>query len=90
MDGARRLAAALGLAWRGRWRVQGFWFGRNVALYGELIPLGAAGEVLPTLRRAEAMSLSHLWRMLPWLFHLYWGVFVSADRRPHSCARCNC
>ncbi|MEZ4583677.1 MAG: hypothetical protein R3A10_18935 [Caldilineaceae bacterium] len=53
----RTLAAALGLALTGALASAGFWFGRNVALYGELIPLGAAGEVLPTLRRAEVMSL---------------------------------
>ena len=78
----RTLAAALGLALLGALASAGFWFGRNVALYGEVIPLGAAGAVLPTLRRAEAMSLPHLWRMLPWLFHSYWGVFVSVIAPP--------
>jgi 4-amino-4-deoxy-L-arabinose transferase-like glycosyltransferase len=63
------LGAALGVA--------GFWYGRNLALYGELIPLQQAALALNGLQRGEPMAWHETLARLGWLFYSYWGVFVA-------------
>jgi hypothetical protein len=62
--------------------VAGFWYFRNLALYGQLVPLEQMAIVLPTMRRAEPKSLAEVIETIPWLLSSYWGVFVSIIAPP--------
>lgn len=55
----------------------GWWYGRNLLLYGEPIPLTAMRTVITTLQRPEMLSLTDVWTLLPFLFYSYWGLFVA-------------
>ena len=55
----------------------GFWYGRNLLLYRELIPLNAMSAIITTLQRPTLMSWDQVWTLLPFLFYSYWGLFVA-------------
>jgi hypothetical protein len=53
----------------------GFWYGRNLLAYGELVPLGQTAKIISTFRLPTPLSLVEIRAKLPWLFFSYWGVF---------------
>jgi 4-amino-4-deoxy-L-arabinose transferase-like glycosyltransferase len=53
----------------------GFWYARNLALWGEAVPLRAMLAVLPGLARDVAPTAAELWQAVRWLARSYWGVF---------------
>lgn len=53
----------------------GWWFARNLALHGELVPLRAMLPLLPGLARTTPLSFSSLLQSLAWLPRSYWAVF---------------
>jgi hypothetical protein len=57
--------------------VAGWWFARNLLLYGEVVPLNRMAEVLPTMRRPAPYDLPTTLRYAPWLVASFWGVFVA-------------
>ncbi|MEX1019016.1 MAG: glycosyltransferase family 39 protein, partial [Litorilinea sp.] len=73
----RRLALGTGVAVVSALAVAGYWYFRNLYLYGELIPWTRLGEVISTIEREDALPWGELLRNLDWLFYSYWGVFVS-------------
>jgi 4-amino-4-deoxy-L-arabinose transferase-like glycosyltransferase len=75
--GWRAVLAAVGWAALGVLLVAGYWYGRNLWLYGAPAPLARMAEVLPTMRRAEPLSWPVLLDYAPWLVWSYWGVFVA-------------
>lgn len=75
--GWRGALPALGITLLGGVAVAGFWYGRNLSLYGELVPLEAMTFAIPTLFRPEPLPPEDIWRNIPWIFSAYWGVFVS-------------
>jgi 4-amino-4-deoxy-L-arabinose transferase-like glycosyltransferase len=75
--GWRPLLAAIGWLIVGGLLTAGFWYGRNLLLYGSPVPFDQMAVALPTMRRSEPMSLAQLIETIPWLFTSYWGVFVS-------------
>jgi len=55
----------------------GWWFVRNLLLYGEIVPFARMAEVLPTMRRALPYDLPTTLGYAPWLVASFWGVFVA-------------
>lgn len=55
----------------------GFWYFRNVALYNELVPIGRASEIIPTLQLATPLNFDQIMEKLPWLYSIYWGVYLA-------------
>lgn len=57
--------------------IAGWWFARNLFLYGEVVPLNQMAEVLPTMRRPVPYDLPTTMSYVPWLVASFWGVFVA-------------
>ncbi len=55
----------------------GYWYGRNLLVYHELIPLNAMSVIITTLQRPVLMDWAEVWTLLPFLFYSYWGLFVA-------------
>jgi len=55
----------------------GWWYGRNLLLYGQPIPLEQLNTVITTLERPTLMTVRDTWDLLPFLFYSYWGLFVA-------------
>lgn len=55
----------------------GWWYGRNLLLYGQPVPLATISSVITTLQRTELMPLAQVWELLPFLFYSYWGLFLA-------------
>jgi 4-amino-4-deoxy-L-arabinose transferase-like glycosyltransferase len=55
----------------------GFWYGRNLLLYQELIPLAQLQRVISTILRNPPLTVSEVQERLPFKFYANWGVFVS-------------
>lgn len=55
----------------------GWWYGRNLLLYGQPIPLERLSAVITTLERSTIMTPTEAWELLPFLFYSYWGLFVA-------------
>ncbi|HMN27488.1 MAG TPA: hypothetical protein PKE45_04965, partial [Caldilineaceae bacterium] len=72
-----RLWRAVGWLALGSALVAGWWYLRNVLLYGSPLPFAEMAIVLPTMQRPQPMPLPQLIATIPWLFTSYWGVFVS-------------
>lgn len=55
----------------------GFWYARNLLLYGELTPLSTILRLLPGLARPQSLDWlgEDLWREAAWLLRSYWGVY---------------
>ncbi|HXF61156.1 MAG TPA: glycosyltransferase family 39 protein [Caldilineaceae bacterium] len=68
---------AAGWASLGGTLVAGYWYGRNLWLYGELAPLGRMAGLIPSLNRPEPWPWPVVVEYLPWLVWSYWGVFVA-------------
>lgn len=75
-------------AWAAAWRalgwgllglllIAGAWYGRNLWLYGEIIPLRQMAAAIPALNRPVPFTLDRTLDYVPWLIASYWGVFVS-------------
>ena len=77
-------AAATGAAWAagGFVLLAGWWFARNLLLYGEIVPLDRMAAVLPTMRRAVPYDLARTLAHVPWLVASFWGVFVAIIAPP--------
>ena len=56
--------------------VAGWYFLRNIWLYGQPVPLQALAAALPSLYRPEPYSLAQTLELVPWLIASFWGVFV--------------
>lgn len=65
-------AAAMAAGWL---LTAGWWFARNLALHGELVPLRALPAILPELARSEPLAAASMLRALAWLPRSYWAVF---------------
>lgn len=57
--------------------VAGWWYARNLLLYGELVPFTQMAQVLPTMRRPEPFGFAQTMEHVPWLVASFWGVFVA-------------
>ncbi len=57
--------------------IAGWWFARNLWLYGEIVPFERMAAVLPTMRRAVPYDLARTLAHAPWLVASFWGVFVA-------------
>ncbi|MCB0111797.1 MAG: hypothetical protein KDE53_37995, partial [Caldilineaceae bacterium] len=55
----------------------GWWYGRNLLLYGQPVPLERVSAVITTLERPTLMTPTEVWELLPFLFYSYWGLFVA-------------
>jgi hypothetical protein len=75
--GWRRALRAAGMAALGTALVAGFWYVRNLLLYGQLVPMVQMSQAIPTLYRPEPLPGVAVRNYIPWLFTTYWGVFVS-------------
>ena len=64
------LLAALGALLSG-----GFWYLRNLALYGSPMPMNAIMAVLPGVARTEAASAAEIWHQMPVVWRSYWGIY---------------
>ncbi len=73
----RRFGQIAGLLLLGAALTAGSWYGRNLLLYGELVPLRTMSEVITTLQRPTLLSWAEVWALLPFLFHTYWGLFLA-------------
>ena len=80
--GWRRALAACGFALLGLALVAGPWYGRNLWLYGEPLPLTQMAVALPTLNRNVPFTLAETWAFVPWLRASYWGVFMALIAPP--------
>ncbi len=60
----------------------GWWFARNLWLYGEIVPFERMAAVLPTMRRAVPYDLARTLAHGPWLVASFWGVFVAIITPP--------
>ena len=71
--------AATGAAWAGGGflLLAGWWFVRNILLYGEIVPFDRMAAVLPTMRRPVPYDLRTTLTYIPWLVASFWGVFVA-------------
>ncbi len=72
-----RFAALAAALFGGALLTAGWWYGRNLLLYGEPVPLTAMSVVITTLERATLMPSTAVWALLPFLFYSYWGLFVA-------------
>lgn len=72
-------AAAIAVLWAagGFLVLAGWWFTRNMLLYGEFVPFTRMAEVLPTMRRPIPYDLATTVTYAPWLVASFWGVFVA-------------
>lgn len=72
-------AAVIAALWAGGGflALAGWWFARNVLLYGEIVPFVRMAEVLPTMRRPVPYDLPTTMTYAPWLAASFWGVFVA-------------
>ena len=80
--GWRPAGQALAIMIAGALLVSGFWYLRNLTLYGSPIPLEQMAVALPTMQRAIPKSWPEVVETIPWLFTSYWGVFVSIIAPP--------
>ncbi|HRW46686.1 MAG TPA: glycosyltransferase family 39 protein [Caldilinea sp.] len=62
--------------------IAGWWFARNLWLYGEIVPFERMAAVLPTMRRAVPYDLARTLAHAPWLVASFWGVFVAIIAPP--------
>jgi hypothetical protein len=76
-DGRRRGLEAAGLSAAGFALAAGWWFLRDVRLYGEWVPLHRMAEAIPALNRVPPWSVAHTVAYVPWLVSSFWGVFVA-------------
>jgi 4-amino-4-deoxy-L-arabinose transferase-like glycosyltransferase len=53
----------------------GFWYLRNLALYGSPMPLGSMLALLPAIARIPPASASEIWRQMPVVLRSYWGIY---------------
>lgn len=74
--GLWRLGLAGLLVLAGALLTAGYWYLRNLALYGQLIPFEQMTIAIPTLLRPLPMTPAEIQEMLPWILHSFWGVFV--------------
>jgi hypothetical protein len=81
-QGPRVALTALLWALAGGLIAAGWFYGRNVWLYGEIIPLTRMAQVLPTLNRSAPLPWEEVVALLPWLVWCYWGVFVATIAPP--------
>lgn len=75
--GLRRLIYTILAISAGGMVTAGFWYFRNVALYNELVPIGRASEIIPTLQLATPLNFDQMMEKLPWLYSIYWGVYLA-------------
>ena len=70
--------AATGALWAsgGFLVLAGWWFARNVLLYGEIVPFARMAVVLPTMRRQAPYDLAKTLIYAPWLVASFWGIFM--------------
>lgn len=65
--------------------VCGWWYGRNLSLYGELLPVKAFGEAFAGTAQAKDMAASlggwgNYWMLVSeWSFKSFWAVFGTAE-----------
>lgn len=81
-QGIRSALTAIGWAALGGVLVAGGFYGRNLWLYGELVPLQRMAELIATLNRPEPWAWGVVWRYVPWLVWSYWGIFVAVIAPP--------
>lgn len=62
--------------------IAGWWFARNLWLYGEIVPFERMAAVLPTMRRAVPYDMARTLAHAPWLVASFWGVFVAIIAPP--------
>jgi hypothetical protein len=75
--GWRKALPAFGYALLGALLIAGGFYGRNLWLYGQVVPLRQMAVALPTLLRPHPFSWAHTLDFVPWLLAGYWGIFVS-------------
>ena len=75
--GWRAGASAVGYAALGALLTAGWYYARNLWLWGEVVPLTQMAQALPTLLRPHPFTLPQTLTYVPWLITSYWGVFVS-------------
>ena len=73
--GYRKLCLACLMLLAGGFMTAGFWYVRNLLVYGELVPLGQTAKIISTFRLPTPLSIVEIRAKLPWLFFSYWGVF---------------
>ncbi len=73
----RKALPAFGFALLGVLVIAGGFYGRNLWLYGEVVPLRQMAVALPTMLRPHAFTWAHTLDFVPWLLAGYWGIFVS-------------
>ena len=78
----RRLAQVVALLAAGSLLSGGFWYLRNLWLYGELVPARTLAAAIPTLMLETPVAVSAIARELPWLLQSYWGAFVAVLAPP--------
>ncbi len=81
-QGGRAAGRALLWALAGGLLTAGWFYARNVALYGEFVPLARMAQVLSTLNRPAPLPWREVVALLPWLVWCYWGVFVATIAPP--------
>jgi hypothetical protein len=54
----------------------GFWHIRNLIVYGEVVPLRAMAQAIPTLLRETPLTFPQILAQAPYLARTYWGVYV--------------
>lgn len=80
--GWRAALQGLGFGGLGFALVAGWWFARNLWLYGELVPLNRMAQVILSLNRPQPFTLEETLEYVPWLIASFWGVFVSLIAPP--------
>jgi len=75
--GWRATGQAIGYALIGALLTGGWYYGRNLWNWGEVVPLTQMAQALPTLLRPEPFTIARTLEFIPWLIAAYWGVFVS-------------
>ena len=80
--GWRATGQAIGYALIGALLTGGWYYGRNLWNWGEVVPLTQMAQALPTLLRPEPFTIARTLEFIPWLIAAYWGVFVSVIASP--------
>jgi len=80
--GWRATGQAIGYALIGALLTGGWYYGRNLWYWGEVVPLTQMAHALPTLLRPEPFTIARTLEFIPWLLAAYWGVFVSVIASP--------